>query len=608
LHATSSQPSSFATLFHQAKDDASAGAGGSGKDAQGQDKSARQAAPATPAMLLIPTVQQAVAPVPGFPAWGGTTSKSEKSTGPAEAEATATSSEEKKPDANATPAGTTLLMRALAGLGIPEFTQPLPVQQSVSQQVPVQRPVNDRSSKSGARVDPGVSAAEAAIGVPTSTKPQAIDLVVTSRSTMPTKAQAGSAAAVVDDPTPTQAQAIAPVAGIRTPPSTQASATAEAIGILTPASTQASATPAAIGMLAPARAQASTTVTAIGILTLTHAQAIATAAVIGVPTPTHTPAIATAAAIGVATSTNTPASASADDASGPSLSASPNADSSPRDGNTGTLLSTTPSEGAGQPPVSTAQLAFAARLNADAPSGQQSTPLQRQSSPPQVSHPQPAQASVQSSGAAESETVQPASAVAQAVQAGPEQAGERMQKSEGQALPASSAATEQVAAPRADTVRALDQPADVRSADVDQTPPAAANATAVRDVRLQVAGADNQRVDVRVMDRGGELRVSVRADDPSLVQSLQDNVADLSTRLDQAHFRSEVWAPRTEAIAQTDSASTNGRTFSNGDGTFGRDGQGQQQNGRQQQQPSWVDDFEENPAGHNSGSTPQWQP
>ena len=148
----------------------------------------------------------------------------------------------------------------------------------------------------------------------------------------------------------------------------------------------------------------------------------------------------------------------------------------------------------------------------------------------------------------------------------------------------------------------------MRSADVDQTPAAGANATAVRDIRLQVAGSDNQRVDVRVMDRGGELRVSVRADDPSLVRSLQDNVAELSNRLDQAHFRSEVWTPRTQAISQTDSASTNGRTFSNGGQAFGRDGEGQQQNGRQQQHPSWVDDFEENPAGRNSGGTPQWQP
>jgi hypothetical protein len=165
-----------------------------------------------------------------------------------------------------------------------------------------------------------------------------------------------------------------------------------------------------------------------------------------------------------------------------------------------------------------------------------------------------------------------------------------------------------VAASRADTALALDRPADVRSADVDQTPAAGANATRVSDVRLQVAGSDDQRVDVRVMDRGGELRVSVRADDPSLVRSLQDNVADLSTRLDQAHFQSEVWTPRAQAISQTDSASTGGRTSSNGGETFGRDGHGQQQNGRQQQQPSWVDDFEESPTGSNSGGTRQWQP
>ena len=278
-----------------------------------------------------------------------------------------------------------------------------------------------------------------------------------------------------------------------------------------------------------------------------------------------------------------------------------------KDGKSQNLLETMPpQDGEGQAAVSSGQLALAARLNSINTGSQQSPAPEAHLPQAQASHTQAAESNVESSPAIETASMQPVSVANQTVQTAPEHAAEQNQKLEGQALPTASASSEPATPARTDAAHALDQPTDVRSADVD-VPTAGANASAVRDVRLQVAGSDNQRVDVRVMDRGGELRVSVRADDPALVRSLQDNVADLSTRLDQAHFKSEVWTPRTQAIAQSDSANTNGRTFSNGDGTFGRDGRGQQQSGRQQQQPSWVDDFEENPARPNSGGTPQWQ-
>jgi hypothetical protein len=537
-------------LLHQAKDDASSDADGSGKDAQGPDKSAKQPALAVPTPVPVPVAQQTVAPIVGFLAWSSTTGKPEKSTGPAEHDEQTASTGEKKPDATATTAGATLLMQAIAGLGVPQFTQPPSGQQAA----------NNPSGKSGGRADVRASAATAVTGLTT----------------------------------PTNAQAVKP--GSRVDVSVSAAALA-ATGVSTPTNAQAVKPGSRVDVSVSAAALAAT-----GVSTPTNAQTVKPGSRVDVR------AGVVAAASGVLTPANTQANVAADDAS-PSLSVSVGADASGKDGNTGTLVPTAPPDGDGKAPLSSGQLAFAARLNADTPSAQ--PPALPQPSPltqPQASHLQAAQASAQSPPAPEADAIQPPPAVTQAVPAGPEQAGEHTQKSEGQALAAPSAAAEQAAVPRADAAHTLDQPADVRSADVDQTPAAGANASAVRDVRLQVAGSDNQRVDVRVMDRGGELRVSVRADDPSLVRSLQDNVAELSNRLDQAHFRSEVWTPRTQAISQTDSASTNGRTFSNGGQAFGRDGQGQQQNGRQQQHPSWVDDFEENPAGRNSGGTPQWQP
>ena len=274
---------------------------------------------------------------------------------------------------------------------------------------------------------------------------------------------------------------------------------------------------------------------------------------------------------------------------------------SSKNGSDSTALPATPLTGETNAPVSTSPLAFAARLNAQP----ESAPAQPQSPPsPQAAHPNPAAATT-----SESDTVTAIQTAAQAggsAHTGADPNGGQQQKTEEPALSAQSAAYQRAETTRPDSARAPEQAAAPRAAEpsaaeMDPSAAESANNAQVRDVRMQLTGSENQRVDVRVLDRGGELRVSVRADDPSLVRSLQDNMADLSTRLDQAHFRSEIWTPRTEAVSRSESSSTNGRTLSNGNESSGQGGQGKQQNGRQNQQPAWMDDFEETTAGSGSG-------
>jgi hypothetical protein len=494
-----------------------------------------------------------------------------------------------------------------------QFAQSPVGQQASGRQPSAQRIANNQAGKSGGRVDLRASASAAAISLSKPANAQAGIAVDDASSSL--AASPGVDGSPNGNASPTSGPLIArhdaDAAGAR--PSTQTQPSELQTSPLQPAPWQPPPSQPEVSHSAPAfgtdpaadEAKLDATVTTAGNALLTEpilsldipqiAQPLAGQQISGRQPSGQRGASATVAAAGLSMPANAQASVAVDDASS-SLSASLGADSSPRDGGAGTLAPTTLPEGDGMVPLSSGQLAFAARLNPDTASTQVSSQLQPPPSQLQVSHLQQAPANVQSAPAVESDA-----------QASPAQDGERDGKSSDQMLPAPSAAAEQTAAPRTDGTPTHEQPADVRSADIDQTPEAGANAGAVRDVRLQIAGSDNQRVDVRVMDRGGELRVSVRADDPSLVRSLQDNVAELSTRLDQAHFQSEVWTPRTQAIAQTDSASTNGRTFSNGGEAFGRDSQGQQQNGRQQQQPSWVDDFEENLTRPNSGGTPQWQ-
>ena len=261
-----------------------------------------------------------------------------------------------------------------------------------------------------------------------------------------------------------------------------------------------------------------------------------------------------------------------------------------------TTLPATPLTGEANAPLSTSPLAFAARLSAQPVS----TPAQPQSQPAaQPSHADPATATT-----SEPDTVTAIQTAAQAgasAHTGADPNEGQQQKAEQPALLAQSAAYGRAETSRPDSVRAPEQATETRAAEIEAPTAQSANNAQVRDVRMQLTGSENQRVDVRVLDRGGELRVSVRADDPSLVRSLQDNMADLSTRLDQAHFRSEIWTPRTEAVSRSDSSSTNGRTLSNGNESSGQNGQGKQQNGRQNQQPAWMDDFEETTAGSSSG-------
>ena len=56
-----------------------------------------------------------------------------------------------------------------------------------------------------------------------------------------------------------------------------------------------------------------------------------------------------------------------------------------------------------------------------------------------------------------------------------------------------------------------------------------------------------QRVDVRLTERSGEVLVAVRTPDPQLAGSLREDLPVLSSRLEQAGFRAETWHPAAPA-------------------------------------------------------------
>jgi hypothetical protein len=64
----------------------------------------------------------------------------------------------------------------------------------------------------------------------------------------------------------------------------------------------------------------------------------------------------------------------------------------------------------------------------------------------------------------------------------------------------------------------------------------------VRDMKFEVAGGE-QRVEVRLTERSGEVRMTVRTADEPLGNALRENLPALSARLAENGFKSDVWHP-----------------------------------------------------------------
>ena len=89
---------------------------------------------------------------------------------------------------------------------------------------------------------------------------------------------------------------------------------------------------------------------------------------------------------------------------------------------------------------------------------------------------------------------------------------------------------------------AADAPAPAATPPADPAPPPAQAATA-HDIKLEVGGAGEPRVEVRVTERGGDVHVAVRTPDSRLAGDLREDLPALATRLEQSGFHATTWQP-----------------------------------------------------------------
>jgi hypothetical protein len=126
---------------------------------------------------------------------------------------------------------------------------------------------------------------------------------------------------------------------------------------------------------------------------------------------------------------------------------------------------------------------------------------------------------------------------------------------------------------------------------------------AAHDIKLEVAGVD-RRVEVRLVERGGEVHMAVRTPDDRLAETLRAHLPQLSSRLEQSGFRADGWhaagAGATERRLDVESAAT---------GSGDTRDEGRQPGGGREQpddQPRRPRDTEESAAHPEKGTSFQW--
>ncbi len=75
-------------------------------------------------------------------------------------------------------------------------------------------------------------------------------------------------------------------------------------------------------------------------------------------------------------------------------------------------------------------------------------------------------------------------------------------------------------------------------------PPEQPKQVAVREISFEGTSPDAGAVKVQLIDRGGDIRISVRSSDPNLTHALQRDVGQLVTKLDHAGYETKVWNAR----------------------------------------------------------------
>lgn len=122
----------------------------------------------------------------------------------------------------------------------------------------------------------------------------------------------------------------------------------------------------------------------------------------------------------------------------------------------------------------------------------------------------------------------------------------------------------------------------------------------VKQLSIQV-GQEQQRVELRVVERAGELQVAVRASNPDMAQGLRQGLSDLVGQLGQNGFHADAWRPGATAgmppAAAEKPQTQPGSPNNNSQSQSGSEQDRQQGNHNPSRRPQWVEELEATSAG-----------
>jgi hypothetical protein len=119
---------------------------------------------------------------------------------------------------------------------------------------------------------------------------------------------------------------------------------------------------------------------------------------------------------------------------------------------------------------------------------------------------------------------------------------------------------------------------------------------AAQEISIRIAPPDSPPVDLRVVERSGQVHVDVRTADGALQTSLRQDLGTLTNSLERAGYHTETFTPSSTLARAASSAQTDHQqdASQNRGGTGDFSGERRQQ--QQQKRPgTWLEELEEQP-------------
>ena len=117
----------------------------------------------------------------------------------------------------------------------------------------------------------------------------------------------------------------------------------------------------------------------------------------------------------------------------------------------------------------------------------------------------------------------------------------------------------------------------------------------IKEMSVQLGQPLQERVELRVTERGGELRVAVRSAGAEVAHNLQDGLHDLVNRLEDQGFRTAAWRP-SGAVTAAGSAGESRQSSAQSQNGDAQQGWSRQERGQRDQdhnsRPKWVEELD----------------